>query len=586
MRSLGLAFALTAGLAAAAPISIDSFGAIPWNSSFAAAVANGKAIYQAIQAANNGAEREVLIPAQTNYTVVPFAPFVGVSNIQLTIDGNLIAWLPPNGNSSYWPVDSRGVALDLLAFWQSEAITITTHYGTYQPSSGFGIIDGQGYDWWNFVLFSAKDNRPNEIGMASVKGPILISGLRMVNSPEYHQFLHDVKDLVVKDVDIYVDVEQQQALLGRYGHLTTGEGLKEVEGIKRQLRGSNSDTNSIAHKKRLEALLETFDKEGLLPAGLPTFPLNTDGIDPAGVNVLITNCSITNFDDAVAVKPLKTSALQVSGNCSQNMLIQNSRVKFGVGMTIGSVPPNPSVNCVRNITFDGIFFESPIKGIYIKPNPPIGDPYPAGAVAAAIDAPKQYQDSWERKSDFSSIFGKRKDSPKEEDKDEEDEDWGNDDPSDDPNPPLPPHTDTIGSGIIDAITYRNVYGSGSIWWSIYVGLQQQQQPGNQSNTGCSFFYPILNSTCPLQPRVPVTNLVLKNVTFLDSVLSPGLLRCANGTEGYGYPGYQPCSGWVFEDVTMTSILNWPISLEEGSYLCHGLQDPIFNGTTNPVPKCT
>lgn len=35
----------------------------------------------------------------------------------------------------------------------------------------------------------------------------------------------------------------------------------------------------------------------------PTFPLNTDGIDPAGTNILIRNVNITSYDDAVAVKP-------------------------------------------------------------------------------------------------------------------------------------------------------------------------------------------------------------------------------------------------------------------------------------------
>lgn len=36
---------------------------------------------------------------------------------------------------------------------------------------------------------------------------------------------------------------------------------------------------------------------------LPTFPLNTDGIDPHGTNILIERVNITNFDDAVAIKP-------------------------------------------------------------------------------------------------------------------------------------------------------------------------------------------------------------------------------------------------------------------------------------------
>lgn len=36
---------------------------------------------------------------------------------------------------------------------------------------------------------------------------------------------------------------------------------------------------------------------------VPTYPLNTDGIDPAAKNVLIERVKITNHDDAVAVKP-------------------------------------------------------------------------------------------------------------------------------------------------------------------------------------------------------------------------------------------------------------------------------------------
>ena len=36
---------------------------------------------------------------------------------------------------------------------------------------------------------------------------------------------------------------------------------------------------------------------------IPTFPLNTDGIDPSGKNILIERVNITNFDDAVAIKP-------------------------------------------------------------------------------------------------------------------------------------------------------------------------------------------------------------------------------------------------------------------------------------------
>mmetsp|Transcript_9646 Transcript_9646/g.6914 ORF Transcript_9646/g.6914 Transcript_9646/m.6914 type:complete len:132 (-) Transcript_9646:485-880(-) len=100
---------------------------------------------------------------------------------------------------------------------------------------------------------------------------------------------------------------------------------------------------------------------------MPTFPLNTDGIDPAGKNVTIRNVKITNFDDAVAVKPIHAG--DSFSDCSEDMLIENVTVYYGVGMTIGTVKPNKDYNCIRNITFRDIEFHHPCKAVYIKTNP-------------------------------------------------------------------------------------------------------------------------------------------------------------------------------------------------------------------------
>ena len=100
---------------------------------------------------------------------------------------------------------------------------------------------------------------------------------------------------------------------------------------------------------------------------VPTFPLNTDGIDPAGRNFTIRDVYIENFDDAVAVKPAHKG--HRFSDCAQDMLIENSKVKYSVGMTIGSVPPHDQHNCVRNVTFRNIDFDYPIKALYVKTNP-------------------------------------------------------------------------------------------------------------------------------------------------------------------------------------------------------------------------
>ena len=82
------------------------------------------------------------------------------------------------------------------------------------------------------------------------------------------------------------------------------------------------------------------------------------------------------------------------------------QVTFCVGMSIGSVPPDDNVNCIRNVVFNRITFKAPLKAIYIKTNP------------------------------------------------------GN-----------------SGSGIIDSITYQNIQAHGSVWYPIWIGPQQERQPG-------------------------------------------------------------------------------------------------------------
>lgn len=103
---------------------------------------------------------------------------------------------------------------------------------------------------------------------------------------------------------------------------------------------------------------------------LPTMPLNTDGIDPSGSNITIKNVKITNWDDAIAIKPShQNKSIIAKDNCSQDIYVQNMTVFFGVGASIGSVPPKDTHACVRRVTFKDVKFEYPMKAIYIKTNP-------------------------------------------------------------------------------------------------------------------------------------------------------------------------------------------------------------------------
>ena len=102
---------------------------------------------------------------------------------------------------------------------------------------------------------------------------------------------------------------------------------------------------------------------------MPPNPLNTDGIDPAGSNITITRVNITNFDDAIAVKPSSGRFVVAKDGCSQDINVSDMNIKFGVGMSIGSVPPKWDHTCIRRVTFKNITFEYPLKAIYVKTNP-------------------------------------------------------------------------------------------------------------------------------------------------------------------------------------------------------------------------
>jgi polygalacturonase len=466
--------------------SIDDFGAIANVESTDAALANGAAWAAALSAAQAdppGADRTVLVPAGNVYAFLPAQIAVGLANVTVRIDGtlsaytaNLTAWPPmpsafrrallparhdddnTDGSRSGGDGADRKDYMTMIGFVECSALTVT----------GAGVVDGNGYPWWWIVITTGVDGRPNMFDFAACQG-LTVSGLHLRNSMQYHLNVRDSLDVLVEGVDIYVDVEAQERLLESAGRLMPHPLAKSLP--VGQVRG------------------------------IPTFPLNTDGIDVGGARIVVRNCTVLNFDDSVCIKP--TNGGGVYTNCSQDMLVEDVVIREGVGASVGSVPPNANVNCIRNITFRRVTFFHPIKAIYIKPNP--GD---------------------------------------------------------------------SGTGVIDNVTYEDIYAEGPQWWSIWVSTQQQDQPGpSGAKTGCSFFYPIDGTQCPTQPRVPVTRLTLRNVTVVNALLSPGVLRC-NETN--------PCSGWQFDNVHMSSVSDWPVA---GGFLCENVVGSTWTNTS-PMPNCT
>jgi polygalacturonase len=193
--------------------------------------------------------------------------------------------------------------------------------------NGGGKIDGRGYVWWlNSWLVTKKympdgARRPHLIVTQFVYN-LTIHDLLLKNSPCFHIRTESTINAKIYNIDIKVNTTAQLDIL----------------------------------------------KRNFLTGIIPLFPLNTDGIDPSGSNFHIFNISCQNYDDVIVPKPTHRSSDGYT-NCTENMLIENITVRLGVGLSIGSVPPNNDCNCVRNITFRNAHFEKPFKGIYVKTNP-------------------------------------------------------------------------------------------------------------------------------------------------------------------------------------------------------------------------
>lgn len=131
---------------------------------------------------------------------------------------------------------------------------------------GGGKIDGRGYIWWlNSWLVSKKyippkSGRPNLIDVSGSTN-LSIHDLTLKNSPKFHLKLGQSINITIYNLDIKVNTTAQ---------------------------------------------LDIF-KRNFLTGILPVFPLNTDGIDPAGRNMHIYNITCQNYDDVVVPKPTHTS---------------------------------------------------------------------------------------------------------------------------------------------------------------------------------------------------------------------------------------------------------------------------------------
>lgn len=314
-------------------------------------------------------------------------------------------------------LDGNLVFSDSINEWSDDPIgqfEFTNCHGI--TVNGKGKIDGQGLNWWRSA-YLGHDNRP-VMFYFNLSTYINFADVHLHNSPKFSINFKDCAHIVIHDIEIFID-------------------------------------SAVTHGKDHDSV---------------TYPLNTDGIDIAAYNVTIYNNVITNYDDSIVPKPCRSN--WVYCQCSSEILAYNNSITYGTGLTIGSVPPNDNINCIRNVIFRDSTMFRPLKAIYIKSNP-----------------------------------------------------------------------GSLGTGIVENILYENIQIKEALWWTIYIGPQQQNQPNDESNgTGCNFLFPFVPS-CPTQPLVTIRNVTLRNVIATDTIPTfegPGVILCDPAN---------PCQDIIFENVT-------------------------------------
>eukprot|EP00929_Paragymnodinium_shiwhaense_P056785 TRINITY_DN28433_c0_g2_i1.p1 TRINITY_DN28433_c0_g2~~TRINITY_DN28433_c0_g2_i1.p1 ORF type:complete len:461 (-),score=52.83 TRINITY_DN28433_c0_g2_i1:135-1517(-) len=200
-------------------------------------------------------------------------------------------------------------------------------------------------------------------------------------------------------------------------------------------------------------------KMPLFDPALQPEDLNTDGFDISGRDFWIHDCSIRNDDDSIAIKPCGPKRC-VNSKCTENVLIENMRL-VGFGASIGSVPPIE--------VLPGEAFGQCVRNITFR----------------NIDMPGTGKGVYVKSNPSCAADGSK-------------------------------------TAIIQDILYQDIKIDRPLWWAIWIGPQQQHEPGSDLGEKCALTYPIHNH-CPTQSCVEFKNITLRRITVTDPLLSPGVL---------------------------------------------------------------
>ncbi|KAI8205374.1 Exopolygalacturonase A [Colletotrichum sp. SAR 10_65] len=152
------------------------------------------AILKAAHDCNNGGT--VVFMPNATYTISSRVDLTFLKHIDFAILGTIVF----NDDVKYWQTNTfayRYQNVNLMWRFGGEDVNI---YGL-----GKGTIDGLGQTWWNALAGNSTVVRPLLLGTDGLKGGS-ITGLKMINSPNWFNIIANSSDILISDMDLSVVV--------------------------------------------------------------------------------------------------------------------------------------------------------------------------------------------------------------------------------------------------------------------------------------------------------------------------------------------------------------------------------------------
>jgi len=397
-----------------------------------------------------------------------------------------------------------------------------------------GMLVGNGQLWWRDAIFQcfkfdknpdlSDDPRPRLFYVAESSG-ILMENLTLVNSPYWTVNIEAV-DSEVRYVNVYTDDEYQ---------VSTQNQRKQLEDIRK----NKSDSSLLPGNEVDELFPEFVDFQKQLKQEL-------DSDSDSDSSIVQDLLSIINriLDALHNPQDLNTDGIDPAGAniWIHDCIIKNSDDSVAVKSSRNQRPSWSVIpDCTQNITVtDTVMsgFGAAIGSL----NPNIYSPCIDGVRMERINMPGTGK----------GIYVKP-----------------NGNACDDPEV----------TGSISNIYFKDVTITKPLWWGIWIGPQQQHQPGTSLGYKCALTWPI-SGQCPAPSCVSVENVALEDVSIVDPVWPWTGAIMGNSTN--------PMTGVTLVNTATSPIRNGLLDILAGqprqTYAgCENAEGSYFNAT--PAPDC-